>query len=158
MQTFGSDDQSIDFKRMIHGIHASNAIGQTYDVCGYRNSAHSFDVHYPGKIYNCEGCHLADTYYPVDPALVLGTTMDANDPSTPADDRVISPNAAVCSSCHIDTAARNHMLQNGADFDATKAADSQLISSGSETCGVCHGKDRANDIRDAHGVGEFQYN
>lgn len=158
VQTFGSDDQSIDFKRMIHGIHASNAIGQTYDVCGFRNSAHSFDVHYPGKIYNCEGCHLADTYYPVDAALVLGTTMDANDPSTPADDRVISPNAAVCSSCHIDTPAKNHMLQNGADFDATKAADSQLISSGSETCGVCHGKDRANDIRDAHGVGEFQYN
>ena len=158
VQTFGGDDESIDFKRMIHGIHASNAIGQTYDVCGYGNSAHSFDVHYPGKINNCEGCHLADTYYPVDPDLVLGTTIDANDPSTPADDLVISPNAAVCSSCHVDTAARNHMAQNGADFEAGKSADNQLVASGVESCDLCHGKGSVADVGEAHGVGEFQFN
>ena len=158
VQTFGTDDESIDFKRMIHGIHASNVIGKTYDVCGYGNSAHSFDVHYPGKIYNCEGCHLADTYYPVDPDQVLGTTIDANDTSTPADDLVISPNAAVCSSCHIDTAARNHMLQNGADFDAGKTAGNQLVTSGAEACDLCHGKGSVSDVGEAHGVGEFQFN
>jgi OmcA/MtrC family decaheme c-type cytochrome len=158
VQTFGVDDESIDFKRMIHGIHASNVIGKTYDVCGYGNSAYSFDVHYPGKINNCEGCHLADTYYPVDPDRVLGTTIDANDPSTPADDLVISPNAAICSSCHIDTAARNHMVQNGADFAAGKTADNQLVTSGAEACDLCHGKGGVSDVREAHGVGEFQFN
>lgn len=155
---FGTDDQTIDFKRMIHGIHASHEIGQTFDVCGYGNSAHSFDVHFPGKIANCEGCHIAGTYYPVDPSKVNGTTVDANDPTTPTDDRVISPNTAVCSTCHLSLAASNHMLQNGGDFDATKAADNSLVSSSIETCGVCHSAGRIGDVKEVHKVDTYKYN
>jgi len=152
--TLGLDDESIDMKSMIHGIHAG-----TIGVCGFRSSAHSYiDVVYPGRLNNCEGCHLADSYYPVEPSEILATTVDANDPSTPIDDRVISPNTAVCSSCHTDALAKQHMMQNGGDFNATKAVDSSLISSEVETCVLCHGPGRLSDVKEAHGVGEFNFN
>ena len=154
VNTLGTDDQSIDLKNMIHGIHAG-----TVGVCGFGNSAHPyFDVVYPGRLNNCEGCHLPGGYYPVEPGEILGTTVDANDPSTPTDDVVVSPNAAVCSACHVSSLAAEHMKQNGGDFAATKAADSTLISSGVETCVLCHGPGRSADVGVVHGVGEFEFN
>ncbi len=150
----GADDQPIDFKNMIHGIHSGN-IG----VCGFGNSAHPyFDVVYPGRLNNCEGCHEPGSYYPVEPGAILGTTVDTNDPATPTDDVVISPNTSVCSTCHTSTLAAEHMKQNGGDFNATKAADSSLISSGVETCALCHGPGRTADVGVVHGVGSFEFN
>ncbi len=150
----GADDQAIDLKNMIHRIHAGNV-----GVCGFGNSSHPyFDVVYPGRLQNCEGCHAPGGYYPVDPGGLLGTTVDANDPSTPTDDVVVSPNTAVCSSCHTDALAADHMRSNGGDFAAGKAADSSLISSGIESCVICHGPGRASDVAEAHGVGTFLFN
>jgi len=154
VDTLGPDDQSIDLKSMIHGIHAGNV-----GVCGFRNSAHPyFDVVYPGRLNNCEGCHVAGSYYPVEPGEILGTTVDANDPAIVTDDVVVSPNTAVCSACHESALAAEHMRQNGGDFAATKAADSSLVSAGVETCSLCHGPGRTADVAEVHGVGEFNDN
>jgi hypothetical protein len=102
---------------------------------------------------------MPGTYYPVDPAAVLATTVDVGaDRSTLTDDVAISPNAAVCSSCHTDSLAAEHMKQNGGDFAAGKDDSGALISSGVETCQLCHGPGRANDVKEAHGVGEFLFN
>lgn len=151
----GLDDEAIDMKRMIHRIHAGNV-----GICGYQNSAHPyFDVVYPGHLNNCEGCHLAGTYYPVDPVSVLATTVDVGaDRSTLTDDVAISPNTAVCSSCHVDPLAAEHMRQNGGDFTAGKDDTGALISSGVETCSLCHGPGRTADVAIMHGVGEFEFN
>ncbi|XOV85528.1 MAG: OmcA/MtrC family decaheme c-type cytochrome [bacterium] len=150
----GLDDQSIDMKFMMHGIHAG-LIG----ICGFRNSAHDYsNVVYPGRLNNCEGCHVPDGYYPVEPGDLLATTLDANDPSTPTDDRVMSPNASACSGCHNSQLAIEHMKQNGSDFNATKAADSSLISSGFETCLLCHGPGRSADVKEVHRITEFDFN
>jgi OmcA/MtrC family decaheme c-type cytochrome len=150
----GAGDQSIDLKSMIHGIHAGN-IG----VCGFGNSAHSyFDVVYPGRLNNCEGCHQSGGYYPVEPGEILGTTVAANDPSIVTDDVVVSPNTSVCSTCHTSDLAAEHMKQNGGDFAATKAADSSLISSSVETCALCHGPGKTADVAEVHGVGDFDFN
>jgi len=157
--TLGTDDTPIDFKFMVHAIHASGETGVPYNVCGFGNSAHTFDIESPGQIANCEGCHKQGTYFPVDPGAVLGTTVDAGaDPSTPIDDTVISPNTAVCSACHVSTLAAEHMVQNGGDFNATKAADSTLISSGVETCELCHGEGRTADVEVMHKVRDFPLN
>jgi OmcA/MtrC family decaheme c-type cytochrome len=156
--TLGADDQSIDFKRMIHAIHSSGERNEPFNVCGFRSSVHSFVVHYPGRLNNCEGCHNPGTYYPVDPADVLGTTIDVNDPADVTDDVVISPNTSVCSACHTDTLAVQHMQQNGGDFNARKAADSSLISASTETCVVCHAEGRTADVEEMHEVGTFQFN
>jgi OmcA/MtrC family decaheme c-type cytochrome len=157
--TLGTDDTPIDFKYMIHALHASGETDVAYDVCGYGNSPHSIKFEYPGHVQNCEGCHKPGTYFPVDPAAVLGTTFDGGaDPLTPTDDRVVSPNAAVCSTCHTSSLAAEHMVQNGGDFNATKAADSTLISTGVETCELCHGEGRTADVEVMHGVSDFQFN
>ncbi len=151
----GLDDESIDLKRMVHRIHAGNV-----GLCGYRNTAHDYaGVVYPGRLNNCEGCHLEGTYYPVDPAAVLATSVDAGaDRSTLTDDVAISPNSAVCSSCHMDDLARNHMIQNGGDFNAAKDDTGALISTGNETCQLCHGPGSTADTAVMHGVGDFQFN
>ena len=154
VNTLGADDQALDLKNMIHGIHSGNV-----GLCGFGNSAHPyFDVVYPGHLNNCEGCHLPGGYYPVEPGAILGTTVDANDPGTPTDDVVVSPNSSVCSACHTSFLAAEHMKQNGGDFNATKAADSSLISSGVETCALCHGPGRSADVAVMHGVGDFEFN
>jgi OmcA/MtrC family decaheme c-type cytochrome len=150
----GADDQAIDFKNMIHGIHSGNV-----GLCGFGNSSHPyFDVVYPGRLNNCEGCHAPGSYYPVDPGALLGTTVDANDPSTPVDDVVVSPNTSVCSACHTSSLAADHMTSNGGDFTAGKAADSSLISSQIESCVICHGPGRVSDVAEVHGVGSFLFN
>ena len=155
----GLDDETIDFKRMIHLLHASGHTGVPYEVCGFGNTAHVFDVHYPGHLNNCEGCHEPGGYNPVDPAAVLGTTVSVGaDPASPTDDVVISPNASVCSSCHVSDLAMTHMRQNGANFTATKAADSSLISFGTESCQLCHDAGRSADVSEVHGVADFQFN
>ena len=157
--TLGPDDVSIDFKYMVHAIHASGETGVPYQVCGYNNSVHEYDFHYPGHVNNCEGCHNEGTYFPVDPGAVLGTTVDTGaDIVSPVDDIVVSPNTAVCSTCHVSDLARQHMMQNGGDFNASKAADSTLISSGFETCELCHGAGRAADVEAVHGVRDFPLN
>ncbi len=159
------DDQAIDMKYMIHRIHASGAT-VPYGVCGFGNNGYLFDVTYPGKINNCEGCHLPSTddepagYYPVDSMLVSGTTFDANDPTTFGDDVVTSPNAAVCSSCHMSSLARAHIEQNGGYFmrQGVKDAETGKMLPGAdvETCALCHGPGRSADIRDMHGIGAFE--
>ena len=155
----GGDDVTIDMKSMIHQIHSAGLNEVSYDVCGYNNSAHSFDFVYPGKLENCEGCHLPGTYFPVNPATVLGTTVDVGlDNTVPTDDTVVSPNTSACSGCHVTALAAEHMKQNGGDFDATKAADSSLISSGVETCELCHGPGRTSDVKVMHRIDEFQFN
>jgi len=146
----GPDDMAIDFKFMIHQIHSAN-----FQVCGFGNSVNDFtDLRFPGKLNNCEGCHRPNTYYPVDGALVQATTFDAGDRTTFADDRAVSPNATVCSSCHTDTVAREHMEQNGGDFNAGKTVEGIMISSGVETCTLCHGPGRIADVKLTHGVGQ----
>jgi OmcA/MtrC family decaheme c-type cytochrome len=155
VDTLGADDESIDFKYMIHAIHA----GKT-GICGFGNSANPFfDVEYPGKLNNCEGCHKAGTYYPVDPTRVLATTFDAGaDLASATDDRAVTPNATVCSACHTGSAARLHMEQTGGSFSATKNADGTSNEAAAETCQTCHGAGRAADVKVMHKVGEFQYN
>jgi OmcA/MtrC family decaheme c-type cytochrome len=146
----GPDDMAIDFKFMIHQIHSAN-----FQVCGFGNSVDDFtDLRFPGKLNNCEGCHRPNTYFPVDGAFVQATTFDANDRTTLADDRAVSPNATVCSSCHTDTVAREHMQLNGGDFNAGKTVEGTMISSSIETCALCHGPGRVADVKLVHGVGQ----
>lgn len=150
----GADDAPIDFKYLIHAIHAGSI-----DVCGFGNTPIRFSgVRYPGRLDNCEGCHLPDTYYPVDAgaAGVPPTTFDAGaDLAVYTDDRAVTPNAAVCSACHVDASARTHMELNGGSFVAAKTATGTLASGSVETCSVCHGRGAVADVKAAHQVGLF---
>ena len=143
--------EPFDFKVMVHAIHAGKLLGDL-DFTG-------FAERYPGKINNCEGCHVAGSYYPVDPTKVFATSVQPGaSTSTPSDDAAWTPNAAVCGSCHTESISKLHMEQNGGSYGATKNADGTSIEAPLETCGTCHGEGGIADVKVEHGVGEFNYN
>ena len=167
-------EQPIDFKVLIHEIHASGSTDSSGNplypngvtICSFGARPTTFDVAYPGNIEDCDACHVSGTsttngtYYPVDDSVVQGTTTVANDRTTLTDDVVTSPNAAVCSSCHTDATAQAHMIQNGGNFMATKTATGALVSTVNgapdvETCSVCHGPGAVADVKVVHDLASF---
>ena len=172
--TDGKVEEAIDFKTLIHGIHA----GQR-DEHGFRETGlvvwgfpgapcdafggalgsceHDFShVRFPGILQDCETCHLSGTYelegvweYPTTNG-ILSTTTSTLVNTDPDDDLNISPTAAVCSSCHDSLLARSHMeMPGGAQFDATQADISSGVP-GIETCALCHGPGRSSDVEVVH--------
>jgi len=167
----GKFEESIDFKRMIHAIHAAaetNFDGtaghgfreQGLVIYGYGGSEHDFShVRFPGSLWKCETCHLPGAYQLTglwkQPAQngILGSTINSNGGNNnPSDDLKISPTAAVCSACHDDAPAQSHMEDNGGLFAATQAQ----IEANVEACEVCHGpgKIASVDFVHADGFGE----
>ncbi len=162
----GKREEAIDFKTMIHAIHAGEAAEHGFrelgiEVYGYSGNPIDFShVRFPGVLSNCETCHLPGTYTPPLGAGVLGTTVqsaDGTEPvqanreaalADPADDLNISPTAAVCASCHDGATAQTHMVDNGASFGVTQA----LVSAGGEACGACHGSSGILGVKQVHGI------
>jgi len=157
----GKAEEAIDFKYMIHKIHAADIV-----VYGFGNSVNDFtDVLYPQRLSNCTACHTDTGYYPVafDSGVLATTISTGADPASPLDDVNITPNASACSACHTSADARLHMEQNGGFFDACQGADGTISErvdtcggtpgpTMSETCTVCHGPGRVADVRVVHDV------
>jgi OmcA/MtrC family decaheme c-type cytochrome len=164
----GKREESVDFRRMIHGIHAGAASAHGFREKGlFIGSSHDFsDVRFPGILQDCETCHLPGTYeldgnweLPTENGILsstiaaapLGTTAAeiGIEVADPADDLNISPTAAVCSSCHDGALAKAHMeIPGGAVF-----AETQDVISGTpviETCAICHGPGRDADVELVH--------
>lgn len=150
----GKREESLDFKTMVHGIHAAAMRENPLQIVGFRGSStHVYDaqqVHYPGRLSNCLACHNEGAYQvPLAPG-VLATSVDTGaDTSDPADDTVVTPIAAVCSSCHDGASSVAHMASTGnANFATTQAAiDSGLVN---EQCALCHGSGTTSDIDAVH--------
>jgi OmcA/MtrC family decaheme c-type cytochrome len=155
--TDGKQEESIDLKRMIHGIHAADFRINPLQVVGFNGlETLIFDheaVAYPGRLNNCNTCHVNDSFELPLNSEVLGSTIDTGtNRQDPSDDLMITPTAAVCSACHDSSVARSHMEQNGGDFTATL----QTISSGAstETCASCHGPGEFVDLKVVHDIDE----
>ncbi len=153
--TDGKDEESIDFKTMVHAIHAPSIRDNPLQVVGFRGfSTHVYDedqVHYPGDLSNCQACHVDGGYQLPVASTVLGTTIDTGeDKFSPDDDVVITPESAVCYSCHEDNVAKAHMEGNGGNFATSQAA----IDSGEvvEQCSLCHAPGRSADVDVVHGL------
>jgi len=176
--TDGKVEEAIDFKTLIHGIHAG---AQTnYDgseAHGFRETGlvvwgfpgapctvfggapgsceHDFShVRFPGILQDCETCHLPGTYELEGvweyPTTngILSTTISTLDVTDPADDLNISPTAAVCSACHDSLLARSHMVVPGGAV--FDQTQSVISSTVIETCAVCHGPGRSYDVEVVH--------
>jgi len=153
--TDGKDEESIDFKRMVHAIHAAAMRVNAIQIVGFGgNSVNVFDeeeVQFPGDLSNCAACHDGDSYTLPLPDGVLGTTIDTGaNLESPVDDTVISPIASVCSSCHDEDDAVAHMKAMGGSFDTTQKAldDGDVV----EQCDVCHGSGKDFDVAIKHNV------
>ena len=142
---------TIDLKHLVHAIHSG-----TYEQCDYGFT----EPIYPGRLNNCEGCHEPDAYYPVNSvdSTVQASTVTAGDLTDFSDDVAWTANFSICTGCHTSSAAADHMKQNGADDMAGKTVEGAVVSSGVETCGLCHGPGRSEDVKEVHGVGEFRFN
>jgi OmcA/MtrC family decaheme c-type cytochrome len=161
----GKKEESVDLKRMIHGIHAAGMREKSIWIAG-TNFANVF----PGILSDCTTCHTGTTYQltgiwetPTQNG-ILGSTIDATPTmvpgvstklqvdaalNDPTDDLKISPTAAVCTSCHDDPAKQTHMVSWGlANFMGTQAT----IDSSPELCSLCHGPGGILDVKVVHGV------
>jgi OmcA/MtrC family decaheme c-type cytochrome len=148
-------EESIDFKTMIHGIHGASKRDKPLQIVGYGGfNTHVYNeesIHYPSNVGNCSTCHNNESFTLPLPDEVLATTVSTGvDIQDPADDVVISPAAAICSSCHDTAEALVHMEGNGGSFSTTQAD----IHSGIvlEQCSVCHGKGRTYAVELMHPV------
>jgi OmcA/MtrC family decaheme c-type cytochrome len=157
-------EQSIDFKVMIHAIHAGESDKGGFRtkgivVYGYGGSVNDFsDVVFPGKLNNCANCHAGTSYQLTgiwaQPTAngILGTTVSTGASATdPTDNLRNSPITAVCTSCHDDAATKVHIQDPGSGgiFSATQAA---IGAAAPEACAFCHGPGRAFDVQVVHGV------
>ena len=114
----GTYEESIDFKRMVHGIHG-NALRKTpLEVAGLNFGG----VTYPqlNLLNNCEACHIKGTYGAAFPGVVGTTTSTNGTPTNPANFLRTTKIAATCSSCHDSVPMISHMEQMGGQFGMTQ--------------------------------------
>jgi len=143
----GKVEEAIDFKYMIHAIHAGAADDHGFRedgivVYGFRGSVNDFShVRLPAGIdnlRNCTGCHDGDTFaVPLDENALPTTVLTEADETDPDDDQNITPTAAVCSACHDSIDSKTHMTEQGGLFDFVAFAPEENGGGGSqvELCG-----------------------
>ena len=133
----GKKEEAIDFKRMIHRIHAGVDTTAGYiEIFGFGNSKHKFAGEFPpgapagstgtaNRLMNCENCHDTSgtpTYTLPLVSGMQGTTVDSGTSlSDHTDDLNMSPNTAICSGCHDSTGALNHMQLMGGALSVKEA-------------------------------------
>jgi OmcA/MtrC family decaheme c-type cytochrome len=160
----GKLEESIDFRTMIHGIHAGQAgkggfRNKGLVVYGFGGSVNDYSgVVFPGVLSNCTSCHTATSYLlsgafasPTANGLLGTTTSTAGSATDPADNLRTTATAAVCASCHDSDIARTHMQDafNAGRFGVTQA---QINAGTQEACTFCHGPGKALDVKTVHGV------
>jgi OmcA/MtrC family decaheme c-type cytochrome len=158
-------ETSIDFKRMVHSIHAGGFRSTAFTVIGFNSSINDFgSVRFPSSLKNCLNCHVETNgkgsfELPLQ-ASVLGSTISTGSSYAvaigalrsidvnPNNDLKISPTAATCSGCHDNAEVQSHMVRTGkASFSTTQAAIGVTVK---ERCATCHGPGKEEDVRKAH--------
>ncbi|MGD9157154.1 MAG: OmcA/MtrC family decaheme c-type cytochrome [Desulfobacteraceae bacterium] len=125
--TDGKTEETIDFKYMIHAIHAGQSDLHGFRengivLYGYGSREHDYShVGMPAgtdNLKNCEGCHNSGTYeLPINENALPVTVNTGDDVTDPDDDYNITPETAACSSCHDSIEVKTHMASEGGIFD-----------------------------------------
>lgn len=114
------------------------------------------EVTYPAVGLNCNGCHVNNSWQrdlgPVGSVVarpLLGDAMPLSVGTDPLQWRVITPQAATCTSCHDSATAIQHMVSaGGSSFGTvTQAQSLQTL----ETCADCHAVGRPYGVDVVHG-------
>ena len=160
----GKLEESIDFKTMIHAIHAGQASKGGFRttgivIYGFGGSVNDFSsVVFPGKLNDCSACHAGTSYQltgiwasPTANGILSNTTSTAASTTDATDNLRTTPIASVCSSCHDGADVKTHMQDpfNGGIFSATQAA---INAAAPENCNFCHGPGKSIDVQKVHGV------
>jgi len=165
-----------NFKDMIHGIHAGRDRVTPFKDARNRSGTQTLldfkRMDFPGVLKNCETCHaagtysnapigaLASTYESIDAAYAAGiaagtpTAAQANTAlsSVSGTDKVVSPFAAACVSCHDSAAAQGHIATNGGMIQVDRSVFKTNVTTAGkgEACATCHGTGKAEDPAVVH--------
>jgi len=165
-----------NFKDMIHGIHAGRDRVTPFKDARNRSGTQTLldfrRMDFPGVLKNCETCHaagtysnapigsLASTYESIDAAYAAGiaagtpTAAQANTAlsSVSGTDKVVSPFAAACISCHDSAAAQGHVATNGGMIQVDRSVFKTNVTTAGkgEACATCHGAGKAEDPAVVH--------
>jgi OmcA/MtrC family decaheme c-type cytochrome len=124
----GKVSEGIDFKYMIHGIHARNIVvyGFKFSPTIPPNPVDYREVTYPNFLNNCQACHTATGYVaPADAA--NGTTVtDGADKLGNADNLRTTKWKATCGQCHTGLASV-HIEQMGGTTGVTQGQIDALV-------------------------------
>ncbi|MDH4215321.1 MAG: OmcA/MtrC family decaheme c-type cytochrome [Gallionella sp.] len=142
-------DPSLHFKRLIHIKH--KAMGQNFPVMPSTErtvaTPKGLYIGYTG-IKNCNLCHVDNTYNMNLDVMGSSTAITDTDPSN---NLVISPKAAVCSSCHDTVIEKSHIANvGGAAFGTVKQGE--LGAKVYEACDGCHAPGSLAPVADKHGL------
>jgi OmcA/MtrC family decaheme c-type cytochrome len=150
----GIEEQSVHFKVMIERIHTGTRHGSSATVETFRpyviygNGGNPFFFGYgtfPADLARCDRCHLDGTWRLDTLVADAGATV-ANETATVshagtishANDPVVGPMQASCTSCHANAFAMSHAERNTVD--------------GRETCVSCHGVNGQKSSDKVHGL------
>lgn len=123
----GSGDaaQTVDFRMLVHKIHAGNTLANGYKI----GNTEFGEIGFPGRLNNCDMCHVGNSQQ----LPVKGVAAVAN-PKGPINPML--PTAAACLACHDSRAAASHAATN------TTAIG--------ESCDVCHGASAEFSVNKVH--------
>ena len=152
---------TIDFRHMIHKIHAGETLTQPYVLGGFplpsvanpagtqKNFA---DVRYPAPLTSCGACHTSKTWIlpttgaPSTSALmgcsetIVSTTSYCDSPFwTVTSTSQVGPQASACTGCHDASYTAAHAQLN-------------TTAQGVEACATCHGPGKSADVAAFHGT------
>jgi OmcA/MtrC family decaheme c-type cytochrome len=127
---------TIAFGAFAHNVH----IGAVPDVG---------QITYPQSLARCQACHVDDTYYTARPGAMAISTGSGADLFNLTDDTWDSATSGTCGTCHSDSSAQAHMVQNGGQFGVV-GGKTQVASTTTEACAVCHGPGRVADTVQVH--------
>lgn len=161
-------NESFQFKRMIHGIHANskrtypfthgNTVVGAFNKDGTSATGgaplastvenYAAEVLYPDTTLNCNACHVNDSFK-VDRSPMGAVVSKPAGVTDPMQWLVISPKAATCTSCHDSPQAIGHVTSFGnATFgDRTQAQSLQT----QEVCADCHAPGVFKGVDIVHG-------
>lgn len=158
--------ESAHFKRYIHMAHEELARNNK-NTTTLLGQGINFPAQAPvtgtyGQVKNCNVCHTDNSYqldkgvsgtsvtYAVD--LSKDSTGAAITDSDPSDNKIISPKASVCSSCHKTDNAKTHMASVGGAVFGTATQGDLAAAKVSETCNNCHAPTGTAPMAAAHGL------